>query len=477
MDDSNDRWLWKVSPIERICETCHQSGTLLVAYHLTLGSHTPLQEDHVTQALLHLYRKVPCLRACYGKRDGDLWLRKVNQLNIDFKVLPESELHQVMDCLRMYRYNSFTGPLWCARLVHETAKLDATQAKLPHPISSEEPCSQTAPDVTFSHTSHLFLGFHHGIVDGVTIMKICGLLASLLDDVIAGEEIDDEDQLGFHVSNEETEKVVQEHREKLSANPELMQKLKKEMELRDNWKTLLKQIHKSEVGEEKSLHIEQKLDEEVTGKFISRCRSEGVTIHSGFMALAHWALIDVLASNGLDQNVYSIYACHVVNVRRYWQSNSSCALGCHLINSLTLYTDVPSSLNKDSFWDFARMVHGDVQGNLKSGKILDEEAYGSLTPQMVDLDQFLDFSLPADIYASNMGDVTGLVVQGKEKHVRVSDILRSVSLHKRDSTCSHLFHTFRGCLINVLDYNTRFVSTSIAQSYANGIFSHLAEVI
>lgn len=399
--------------------------------------------------------------------------------NYDLQVLPESELHQVMDCLRTYHYDSFAGPLWCARLVHETSKSDATEAKDSHHpvVSAEDPHSQSAIDVAFSHTSHLFLGFHHGIVDGVTIMKICGWLVKLLDDVIAGEAIDDEEQLGFHISNTETEKAVQERREKFLADPELKQKWIKEMEVRDNWKTLLKEIHKPEDGEEKSLHVEQELDEELTRKFMSRCRSEGVTIHSGFMALAHWALIDVLYENGLDQSVYSVYACHVVNVRRYWKADSSNALGCHLISSLAQYTDVPRSLSKDSFWEFARTVHKDVQGNLKSGKILDEEAFGSLMPQKFSLDQFLDFPLPADIYASNMGDVTGDVVVGEEKHVRVSNILRSVSIHNRESTCSHLFHTFRGRLIDVLDYNTRLVSTSVAQSYIRMVFSRLTEVI
>lgn len=41
-----------------------------------------------------IFRKVPLLRACYGERDGETWLREMQDEIIDFEVRSAGFLHR-----------------------------------------------------------------------------------------------------------------------------------------------------------------------------------------------------------------------------------------------------------------------------------------------------------------------------------------------------------------------------------------------
>ncbi|XP_053649921.2 uncharacterized protein [Cherax quadricarinatus] len=463
MVDLNVTWTREADPGEYFAELAHQRGTFLICYQLSLTTREPLQEAHVTEALTHLYRKVPCLRVYYDERNGTNWFREATHPNIDFKVLPGNDASSVIDCLRTYRYNSTTGPLWCARLMSDVSS-HKTSPILPDDSS-----------VSFPHLHQLFLGFHHGIVDGFTVMKICGLTVTLLNDVISGNPINNE-QLGEHVSPKQTMELVLARKALIEADPELRKKWVDETKILQEKKSFFNQIYqRPKEIEEKSLHVERELDESTTKRFFNTCRAEGVTVHSAFTALTNEAFIDLLVENGIVQDTYSICNGHLVNMRRYWKGDVSRSLGCHILYPVLLRMDTLRNIS-DTFWDFARSVHQELQRNIKDGKIIEAEAFRMINNVKIELD--LD-SLPADgsdYHISNMGDVTALVTEGGD-HVKVTRLLRSISIHKMPSSCSHIIHSFRGKFMYVLDYNTRNVSTEIADNFCNKVFSNLLKVI
>nr|XP_053641758.1 uncharacterized protein LOC128695274 [Cherax quadricarinatus] len=114
---SNDRWIRAAMPLEEWFEMGHKHGTFLACYVLTLGSPQPLDHNHVKQALLHLYRKVPSLRLSMDTRDGVLWFKECTRETIDFEVVTDCDLDNVVSHLRTYRYNCKLGPMWCARFL------------------------------------------------------------------------------------------------------------------------------------------------------------------------------------------------------------------------------------------------------------------------------------------------------------------------------------------------------------------------
>nr|XP_053645218.1 uncharacterized protein LOC128697505 [Cherax quadricarinatus]XP_053645219.1 uncharacterized protein LOC128697505 [Cherax quadricarinatus] len=482
MSDFDGKWLREASKVEKIFEECHKRGILLIAYHVSLSTRVPLQEDQVRLALKHLYRKVPCLRVCFGEREGTLWFREATNNNVDFKVLPETEVNEVMACLKSYQYNSDTGPLWCTRLVADTSSGQCEQTtSMVDNISSGHSgqASPHIPDdnlVSFPHSYHLFLGFHHSIVDGFSAMKICGFTVTLLNDVITGKPIND-DQLGEFVSREETMELVLAKKALIEADPLLMKKLTDEANLRKDKELFFSRIYQIPEGiEVKSLILERQLDTTTTRKFLNKCRAERVTVHSAFTALADAALVELMAEKDAVQDTYNIYNYHSVNMRRYWKGDVSKSLGCH-VSVIFMNTHTPRNIN-EIFWDFARSVHQELQSKLKSGSALEEEAFDLLKSDSMDTFEAIADSpsglvLP-DYNTTNMGDVTALVTEGTD-HIRVTRVIRSIS--NTVLACTHVFHTFRGRFLYLLDYSTRHLSTEIAESFCNKIFDNLLNVI
>nr|XP_053656341.1 uncharacterized protein LOC128705159 [Cherax quadricarinatus] len=158
-------------------------------------------------------RKVEVLRVCLGQRDGQLWLRQMNGCNLDFKIVEQRKTEEVEEELTHYIYNTSEGPMWCVR----------PPALPPTP-------SSTDLDSIFSHNNALMLGIHHSLADGFTNINICNLVHTILDDMVAGRPVNDEQQVGKLVGDEQTQKLYEEQRQKLLGDPELKERVRKEFQ-------------------------------------------------------------------------------------------------------------------------------------------------------------------------------------------------------------------------------------------------------
>lgn len=464
--ETEKKWLWKATMAEMFFDASNRFQTFMVSYQLTVATAAPLLEDQVTSALSHLYRKTPNLRACFDQRDGTTWLREMAQEKIDFEMLPETaSVAETLQKLRNYHYDSNAGPLWCAKL-------------RPGP-----PSESAANEMQgFPHLYTFFLGFHHGITDGTSTMKICGFLVQLLNDVISGKAIDDVEQFGVFISGEVTHKIVNKRVAAMRADPEILQKMIGESEAHKSNCSILNLTYKDAREDEcNTKYITRDLDVATTSAFFQKCRAESVTINTAFAALANAAMVDLLALGGLEQESYKIRSDHVVSVRRYWDEDGSKYLGCHILPPMPILVEVPRHIG-DKFWDYARSMHKEIQSELKAEAVVREEALKTyFMPENANFDEF--FQSPqspndntCDFCVSNMGDVTKLVTEGGD-HVQVTHVLRSVSVHGVPNNWSHLIHTFRGRLIHVLDYNTGRVNTQMAQTFCERIFHHLHNVL
>ncbi|XP_064101683.1 uncharacterized protein LOC135212177 isoform X1 [Macrobrachium nipponense] len=152
MEEKDQKWICEASDIEKLYEIAHKRGSFLLAYQLSLSSIQPLQESHVKAAFIHLQRKCPAFRICFGQRDGQMWLRYRDTEDIDFKVVKDVGPEYVRDRLQIHQYNSEEGPLWCARLLLDTN------------------ADSLALDKDLTHTSQLFIGVHHSITDGLLLV-------------------------------------------------------------------------------------------------------------------------------------------------------------------------------------------------------------------------------------------------------------------------------------------------------------------
>lgn len=450
--DNEIKWLWRTTQTEDFY------ATYTISYQLTLATRVPLLEDHLRQALAHLFRKVPLLRVCFGKRDGEMWIREMAEEALDFEVVSNVPREDIRESLQAYRYDLMKGPLWCVKLL------------------SEPPSSPVVPegvDMTkFCHVYTLFLGLHHGITDGNSNMRICGFLVQILEAVLGRKDIDDAEQLGVYVSDERTQQLQKEYVASLEADPELRSKVVDEIQSRYGKYSLIKSTFKG-VGEKvaKTGVLEMNLDADSTIAFIKRCRAEGVTVNSAFIAATSVSVVDLLVDGGLEQDTYEIRSDHVLNARRYWAGDTSQYLGCHLLPLMPVVAKTPRNIT-GKFWDFARSVHQELQKKFNEGGPLLEEAGRHFMSANADFDPTFQY----EFCLTNMGNVTNLVTEGGD-NLQALHVIRTVAMNTVPCTWSILLHTFRSRLILALTYNTSFVNSEMARKFCDGIFYRIREAL
>lgn len=374
------------------------------------------------------------------------------------------DVQSVIDGLRQYRYDVTSGPLWCCRLLYDVTT-DASEMDIPEGLE---------------HMTHLFFGFHHSLHDATSNIRVCSWFTDILNDVVAGVPIDDRVQLGNYVSHEHFNRLVAEKRKIIEANPKLRAELVYEGAAKKSGLSLLRMVNPVTLGSEKngkSLHLKHMLDGATTGRFVKKCRAEGVTVHAAFTALANVALIDILKEKGIVLDEYVMTSSHVVNTRRYWRDPTHDSIGCHVCFPLLDLQSLTPQNASQNFWSYARSVHTELKKELDSGKPLLQAAMNTPSPDQ-DYTDFYQMTQPglSNYSTSNMGDVTPMISQGGE-HVKLTYFYRTISVSHTSSTLSHIIHTYRGFFIYVMDYNTGTIPTQTAERYCQKIFTNLDKVL
>lgn len=321
----------------------------------------------------------------------------------------------------------------------------------------------------FPHMYSMYLGINHAITDGTSNSTICGFIVQLLDDVLAGKEINDEEQLGIYLSDEKTQRALREQEALVNSDPELQSKLTREYQNLLGRHSLVKTLFK-EVGEEKArtLYLTRDLDEKDSAALFKRCRAEGITVNSAFTAIGNFAMADLLAKGGLEQDTYNIRCEHVVNGRRYWKCDTSKYLGCHITPLLTTVFETPRNFNDADFWNYAKPINEELQRKIKSATVLQMERIKTLVPKPSDLDPTFEF----EYCITNMGDLTKNVTEGGD-HVQVVHVNRTASLDNVPFIWGNFIHSFRGRFINTLVYNTLYVDADMAEFFFEKSFDYL----
>lgn len=374
-------------------------------------------------------------------------------------MIPDVTVEDAHQKCLTYQYDIKTGPLWFAKLKPDSPSMDGV------------------PNMAgFPYMNTVFLGLYHGITDGYSNMKICGFLIQLLEDVIACNPFNDEEQLGICVSGEKTQQMVDEQFRAVKADSKYKEKMMEEFQA--SQKTcLLASLIPEGAGEKKpkTRMVLRNLDTDASSTFFKRCREEGVTVNSAFTALSSVAMVDILVEGGIDQDTYRISSNHVVNARRYWGGDTSEYLGCHALPTNPVAVDTPRSVGA-KFWDYARVLHREFQRTLETDKAVHIEAMKQICRSENPDSGALSKQSQFDFCVTNMGDVTALVTEGGA-HVQAVHVLRCTAIHPVPNLWAHFLHSFRGRLINVLAYSTENINEEMAENFCNKVFQHLHDAV
>ncbi|XP_037794506.1 uncharacterized protein LOC119589920 [Penaeus monodon] len=456
-------WLRPANVSETFFETCQRHGLIMTAYWITVRSAAPLEEEHVRLALCHLYRKVPTLRLCLRQRcDGILWACERKGVdNIDFEVLDGCDPRDVMEDLMNRSYASHEGPLWRARLVRGAAGED---------------CPPEEVRASFPHTSHLVLGNHHGIADGTSNVRTYNLLLRILNDVIAGRPIDDQEQLGDFVNEAELMKMVEDKKRELEKDPETLHRLLKEKAAEMQRVPLFLQCYpparRGAGRRTRALH--EILDEETTSRLLQRCKQEGVSVESAFTALVNGTTVDAAVLAGRGGREFLLHESHAVNLRRYLSEDAAAALGV-LITVFDNSTLTPVTW-REAFWDYARALHASLHARLSQNGPVHDECLRQMAMPNDALEAVLaDLPSPThDCTTSNMG---GLDARFPERgdHVQATRLARgSCSFY---DFAVHFYHTFRGRFTYTYCFSASLVAEDVARTFTQALFANLRALV
>ncbi|XP_064108558.1 uncharacterized protein LOC135216963 [Macrobrachium nipponense] len=459
----NCKWLRKATEAECEMEEVYLRGHRLW-YQLDLSSLKPLQDDHVRRALGHLYKKAPNLAVTFAKREGELWAKRTTSGAIDFQVVKHETLEEVRSSLHRYNFNDKIAPTLCARLLEDKTTNAAG-------VNELEP--------SFPYKYHLVFGIRHSVVDGTSTMTLMGYFIKLLNDVISGASVDNGVPLGRFLSNEETLKLILEKKKEIEGEAQLLQQLQDEFQYKKEIKPLVLKLSKEPQFSKRTATIFTVLNQTTTRSFIAKCHSENVTINSMMTALINRAIVELFVEEDILQDCYKIQTFHAVNLRRYWSSTEvSETLGCHIGFPLIVNAETPRDL-QSCFWEYAKNLHARFKEDLASGKILQNEAYKMMQlskDESHDGHTHVPNDYAGDYVTSSMGDVTRLVTTGGD-NVRITNVLRSTSIHGTEFPLLFNYHTFRNRLTLGFDYNTDVLDTDTAGRIQSKIIMHLKELI
>ncbi|XP_018022943.1 uncharacterized protein LOC108678955 [Hyalella azteca] len=490
-----EAWVRPLSPgevVHEIGQAKHQHQ--LCCYRLGLCSAEALMEDQITSALSALFRTCPHLRLCIVERGGELWFRNMAQESVDFSISSNTNAAEEIERQVTTSFVSSKGPVWRAVWLPFVEYVEDTEAeaekntslpvektdKKTRANSKNSECQEKVavdgvsrhwlPEVAeqFSHTSTLLLTFHHSITDGFTSLKTCEQLISLLNvTACAGKVPNCSQQIGEFSDGAETIRLVQERNAFLEKQPKLREMIERDIARISQFRSIFTDTFPISPEEQRNRtsSIVRRLSKDQTQKLMKFFREENIRFNSGFIALVNLTLVEMLKKKGVKQRLFEICSFNAINMRRYWNGDSSRALGCHF-GPISLVMDTASS-SVHQFLEYAHDVQTNMLDYIAQHRALDECLF-------LDVKRGTNHSNMDEFFASpplhpqfwysltNMGEVSSLL-QGLGDKVQLGWISRHNSFHRYNSTFVFAVHTYRKRLYFTMDFNARLLSKNVAE--------------
>ncbi|XP_047491212.1 uncharacterized protein LOC125040610 isoform X2 [Penaeus chinensis] len=443
----------------------------------------------------------------------------MDECQVDFKVLKDDALDKhragIMQC-----FDTERGPLWRVALVaeHEEAERDPhghspgeayrslsdiqnldfanlthsrTEGEAAEPYIRDDRAKLDLVDHTypaswarplnelprpFAHNYSVLFCIHHGIADGMTITRICGLLRAILDDLLSGRPVDATEQLGEHVSYDAAMALYAAEEQKLKDDPSLLVKAMKEFAEGERTRPLLLDVlPRPQGGEATTGSIPLRLSEDETKALISCCKKMKVSLNSYFTSAINVALIDFLESLGVRKDAYEFRAGHDISLRRYYGGDTSRTLGVHLPTFGFRFVYRATADLYREFWASTRAFHKRFHDALLKG-----EPLRAVVLRQKDASQFDDIKgfysdqgEPNYYYTiSNLVDVTEALSKEGD-NVQITQMDRYVALRNKKCFMCFSIHTFRGQVTVNMLYSTHYFSEEYAIRLADLVHSNI----
>ncbi|KAB7505798.1 hypothetical protein Anas_05266 [Armadillidium nasatum] len=443
----------KLKPTEIFYEVAQgQFEFMITCYWLVLESQKDVSEEQIRESLRILFRNIDVLHLIIRKENDDFWFYKMNEESIPLKVLrnqsPDDILHKEMHT----SIDSSAGPLWRANYIIN----DKTNEK----------------NDTF--TRDILFTFNHAISDGFTAFHICNRFLKVLNDVIDGK-LQESYCFGQLCEGQETDELMLQRMEYLHKNPEYHNELQNLLADMEKQKIRFSEFFPVPSGTPKmTKHIYREIDEETNKKMLKVFKSKKLSLHSGFSAVANWALMELFTENGLTDEQIDLTTFHMINLRRYWKKTSEIQLGPH-VTPIRIVSPTDRNVGAN-LWQYAREFNVMLKNEIESKRGLDFTVVRLMPkpegPNVNDFSMMINSPSVSYYSTTNMGDLSSML-QGRGDHVSIKWLARCTSAHTINTLMTHIFQTYEGKFLYGLGYSTHIVRDDAANLYVDKIINKL----
>nr|XP_027221452.1 uncharacterized protein LOC113813624 [Penaeus vannamei] len=394
--------------------SAHDHGCMTTVYALWLDARAPIDFQVIKQATSIMYRKLPHLRMSIGRHKGKLWWREIPREAVDVEELRSDDVLATLESLLRRRYRMEEGPLWFTRFV---------------PLQGEDECVRDN-NHNLKYKYVCLFGFHHNVSDGTTNMKFCKVFLQVVNDLLAGREVDMRQEGVFATPLHD--QIADDASSQSYLFTIFLKRFYKGILSYGAYVRNFTHIYRmpaENIASTRVLHHE--LDEFTTRNLLRRCKMEGVTLNSAFTAAANLTLYQMMASKNHSLDETTVNSLQAINMRRYWPKDAQPnTFGCH-ISMLDVGFDTRRA-DLDGFWEYSRGVHSSLVYQLTTTQHpLKIQPISERLILIICSNSWLDWAgLPSTndnhYTVTNMGDLTH-TFPGMGDEVEVSRVLRSVS--------------------------------------------------
>ncbi|CAL4105569.1 unnamed protein product [Meganyctiphanes norvegica] len=441
------RWLRPATSLESDLDDWNRHHTRMGLPYMTINADCEITEDMWRQTLIHLRNQMPGLRMVILPRNNEKWICHINNMDIFLKMHENVEPLDIVD--EMLDEGLDEGP-WVCRVIK---------------ANQDDACRFANDKESKPYQYYFFLACHHGIFDGYSGALMIRFVINNLNALLAGKHIDDKVQLCQPRRGDEIIAKKVRLKEKFINDPKWFQREKER--LLSTFKTpLLNEAYPyPNVSTPKTSTLIRTSNQVVLNAFHKQCKSAGVSVTNGLVAIANTAIVEMVRDAGILRDSYHLTLNTNVDLRRYMNVHPWTATGM-LVGAMHQSMH-PTKDVRNEFWEHANIIQEDARTLLKTDGALIESVIREMAIPRVDPDVVFNSTnatkIQRDYTFNNLKDLTDVFYDPKRhKHAVVTES-KTIQALQNFNPMMFSLATFRGIPQLTLAYSTNYLSQETAE--------------
>ncbi|KAG7176306.1 hypothetical protein Hamer_G009094 [Homarus americanus] len=354
MCDDSVRWLWPADEDSISFDAGHRHGTRKGIVAVTLNTTKPLQLHYLKEAFHHLQRRIPTFRMCLRPRGDSLWFCEPSQVSVNIQMLADDDnLLEVMSKVGKEQFTYCDPVQWKAIFIPRRAHIPCPLPELQH---------------SFPHQCDFVFTAHHALYNGMDCNFMLKCLVDILNDIIAGQPVDDSPCSVF-TDRDEIQILRKNVRENLRKNTKRIDEVRKSMPSADTVPLLFETFPRPTAIKRTTRFVSHNIEPLVIKQFHEKAKKAGVSIYSALTAAVNTAIVELANEAGKVHETCTVSTYHLLKLGNQ-KTEMKYQLG--LLNVCLSHSSHVDKNIKSNFWDYSKKLHHELGWSLNSELALEQ---------------------------------------------------------------------------------------------------------